>query len=253
MILGRMKPVALDSTMFESGHVSRHFEKRQKQTACQNRRKTARNQANSRRRAVHKRLPKLSLAVTSAFHLILAARVTTGSGGDKPFFKPLLREGPPAGEIPKGGGRFRLRLGGEPSPGPAGLGRAVDHSPERGAADSQARLYPFSAFDATALCTQGGPEMLRSALAGGNRQLDAGTQPGFSLAGSYCPVQIEGTALESHHPQSHDSDRRLRIETEQECPPFSRAELSAAPEPAVEPPKGGAGVQPLEQQDQRTL
>ena len=92
MILGRIKPVALDSTMFESRHVSRHFEKRQRQTACQNRRKTARNQANRRRRAVHKRLPKLSLAVASASHLILAARATTGSGGDQPFFKPLLRE-----------------------------------------------------------------------------------------------------------------------------------------------------------------
>ena len=32
--------VALDSTMFESRHVSRHFEKRQKQTARQNRKKT---------------------------------------------------------------------------------------------------------------------------------------------------------------------------------------------------------------------
>jgi hypothetical protein len=92
LIRGRLKPLALDSTMFESRHVSRHFEKRQKQTARQNRTKTAQNQANRRRRAVHKRLPKLSLAVASASHLILAARATTGSGGDQPFFQPLLRE-----------------------------------------------------------------------------------------------------------------------------------------------------------------
>lgn len=90
MILGRIKPVALDSTMFESRHVSRHFEKRQRQTARQNRKKTVQIQANRRRRAVHRRLPKLSLAVASASHLILAARATTGSGGDQPFFKPLL-------------------------------------------------------------------------------------------------------------------------------------------------------------------
>jgi hypothetical protein len=92
LIRGRLKPLALDSTRFESRHVSRHFEKRQKQTARQNRTKTARNQANRRRRAVHKRLPKLSLAVASASHLILAARATTGSGGDQPFFKPRLLE-----------------------------------------------------------------------------------------------------------------------------------------------------------------
>lgn len=92
MIRGRTKPVALDTTMFESHHVSRHFQKRQQQTARQNRKKSSKIRANRRRRAVHKRLPKLSLAVASASHLILAARATTGSGGDQPFFEPLLRE-----------------------------------------------------------------------------------------------------------------------------------------------------------------
>lgn len=92
LIQGRLRPVALDSTMFESHHVSRHFEKRQKQTARQNRNQTAKVRANRRRRAVHQRLPKLSLAVASASHVILAARATTGSGGDQPFFEPLLRE-----------------------------------------------------------------------------------------------------------------------------------------------------------------
>jgi hypothetical protein len=91
LIRGRLRPLALDSTMFESHHVSRHFEKRRKQTARQNRKKTAKIRANRRRRAVHQRLPKLSLAVASASHLILAARATTGSGGDQPFFPPLLR------------------------------------------------------------------------------------------------------------------------------------------------------------------
>ena len=33
LIKGRVKPIALDSSMFESRHVSRHFEKRQRQTA----------------------------------------------------------------------------------------------------------------------------------------------------------------------------------------------------------------------------
>lgn len=39
-----------------------------------------------------KRLPKLSLAVATACHLILAAHATTGGGGDQPFFEPLLLE-----------------------------------------------------------------------------------------------------------------------------------------------------------------
>ena len=34
LIRGRVEPVALDSSMFESRHVSRHFEKRCRQTAA---------------------------------------------------------------------------------------------------------------------------------------------------------------------------------------------------------------------------
>jgi len=37
-----------------------------------------------------KKLPKLSLAVDSATHLILAATASTGSGGDQPFWHDLL-------------------------------------------------------------------------------------------------------------------------------------------------------------------
>jgi DDE family transposase len=45
---------------------------------------------NRRRRQTVKRLPKLSLAIATACHLVLAARATTGAGGDQPFFEPLL-------------------------------------------------------------------------------------------------------------------------------------------------------------------
>jgi len=47
---------------------------------------------NRRRSRTVKRLPKLSLAVATACHLILAAHATTGAGGDQPFFEPLLLE-----------------------------------------------------------------------------------------------------------------------------------------------------------------
>ena len=110
LIKGRVMPVALDSSMFESRHVSRHFERRCRQSAKAARRraagaaarsaqnaakrdrKRARREADLRRSRVAKRLPKLSPAVATASHLILAARATTGSGGDQPFFAPLLRD-----------------------------------------------------------------------------------------------------------------------------------------------------------------
>ena len=45
---------------------------------------------NRSRRRVIKRLPKLSLAIATACHLILGARATTGGGGDQKIFEPLL-------------------------------------------------------------------------------------------------------------------------------------------------------------------
>jgi hypothetical protein len=94
LIKGRIKPVALDSSMFESHHVSRHFEARQRQSARHSRkkqRKTGGKSAGDRRRSrVIRSLPKLSLAVDIGSHLIVAARATTGGGGDQRFFEPLL-------------------------------------------------------------------------------------------------------------------------------------------------------------------
>jgi len=81
--------------MLESHHVSRHFEKRQRQTARQARKKQKTNKqkqydANRRRAAKNKRLPKLSLAVQASSHLILAAKATTGLGADHAHFPLLL-------------------------------------------------------------------------------------------------------------------------------------------------------------------
>ena len=95
-----IKPTTLDSTCFESRHVSRHFEKRQRQTAGRSRRadanktpvKPGKTAGDRRRSRTVRRLPKLSLAVASACHLILAARATTGMGADHPHFQPLLSE-----------------------------------------------------------------------------------------------------------------------------------------------------------------
>lgn len=39
-----------------------------------------------------KRLPKLSIAVASSCHLIVAARATVGMGADQPHFPPLLAD-----------------------------------------------------------------------------------------------------------------------------------------------------------------
>src|SRR2546426_4306888 len=98
MIQSPAKPAAMDSSMFESRHVSRHFEKRCRETARRhakhkrrkNGQKDSKKQGDRRRSRTIKRLPKLSLAVASLSHLILAARATTGGGPDYEHFEPLL-------------------------------------------------------------------------------------------------------------------------------------------------------------------
>jgi Transposase DDE domain len=76
--------------MFESHHVSRYFDNRRYQSRLKARGKSTPGRANRQRAKTAKRLPKLSLAVHAASHLILAARATTGLGNDHPHFIPLL-------------------------------------------------------------------------------------------------------------------------------------------------------------------
>jgi hypothetical protein len=97
-----VKPVAMDSTHLESHHVSRHFEKRREQTAGASGRPVVdakkpvesspkRDKGNSAtRRKVVKKLPKLTVAVAAACHVILSACASTGAGSDSPHFEPVL-------------------------------------------------------------------------------------------------------------------------------------------------------------------
>jgi hypothetical protein len=76
--------------MFESHHVSRHFEKRSQESRRKAGRRSLKAQADRRRSRTIKALPKLSLAVRASSHLILAARASTGAGPDYEHFAPLL-------------------------------------------------------------------------------------------------------------------------------------------------------------------
>jgi hypothetical protein len=78
--------------MLESRHVSRHFEKRCKQTSRKSPQKAFVAATNRRRSTINKSLPKLSLAVHAASHVILAAVATTGCGADHRHFGPLLMQ-----------------------------------------------------------------------------------------------------------------------------------------------------------------
>jgi len=83
-------PLAVDSTTYESRHVSRHYERRCHQTR---RRMRARERKKGRKRTrsdTLKRLPKLGIGVATRCHLVLSAWTGTGAGGDHPHFEPLV-------------------------------------------------------------------------------------------------------------------------------------------------------------------
>ena len=99
-----VKPLAIDSTYFESRHVSRHYERRRNETAKgavkqrDGKAKRAGKAAGTggteataaKRRRTVTRLPKLAIAVSCHSHLILAVWTGTGAGSDHPHFEPLL-------------------------------------------------------------------------------------------------------------------------------------------------------------------
>jgi hypothetical protein len=81
-----VKPLALDSSMYESRHVSRHYERRRARSA------TRHTPHKSRRKFTVVRLPKLALAVDTRSHLVLSSWTGRGLGSDSPHFEALLFE-----------------------------------------------------------------------------------------------------------------------------------------------------------------
>ena len=83
-------PLAIDSTTYESRHVSRHYERRCHQTRKRMRAKDAKKGRKTTRSDTVKALPKLGIAVATRCHLVLSAWTGTGAGADHPHFEPVL-------------------------------------------------------------------------------------------------------------------------------------------------------------------
>jgi hypothetical protein len=77
--------LAIDSTLCDTHHRSRHYEQRLRHQAAKDR-KTA----DSMRSRTAKRTPKLTIGIDTTTHLILSAVAKTGMGSDAPDFEPVL-------------------------------------------------------------------------------------------------------------------------------------------------------------------
>jgi hypothetical protein len=84
------KALAVDSSMYQSHHVSRHYQRRCQQTRDRMKAKDRkRGRRTSRSRTVG-RLPKLAIGACAHSHLVLSIWTGTGSGSDHPHFESIL-------------------------------------------------------------------------------------------------------------------------------------------------------------------
>jgi IS5 family transposase len=79
------KVLAIDSTLFDTHHRSRHYEQRV-------RHQKQRENGDKRRSRTARATPKLIVAADVACHVITAARTRRGMGSDAPDFAPLLEQ-----------------------------------------------------------------------------------------------------------------------------------------------------------------
>ena len=77
--------LAIDSSIYDAHHRSRHYEQR-----CRHYASHHKNTANVRRSRAAKCSPKLSIGVCTRSHVILSGRPRTGMGSDCRDFEPLL-------------------------------------------------------------------------------------------------------------------------------------------------------------------
>lgn len=77
--------LAIDSTLYDTHHRSRHYERRLRQYASREK-----NTANQRRSRSARRTPKLGIGVCTDSHVILSGLPKTGMGSDALDFEPLL-------------------------------------------------------------------------------------------------------------------------------------------------------------------
>lgn len=77
--------LAIDSTLCDTHHRSRHYEQRLRHQAAKDR-KTA----DAMRSRTAKRTPKLTIGIDTRSHVIVSALAQTGMGSDAPDFEPVL-------------------------------------------------------------------------------------------------------------------------------------------------------------------
>ena len=85
-------PLAIDSTTFDSHHVSRHYERRCQETRRRMKAKDREKGRKSSRSRTVRGLPKLAIGIATKCHLVVSMWTGTGMGSDHPHLKPIISD-----------------------------------------------------------------------------------------------------------------------------------------------------------------
>ena len=85
-------PLAIDSTTFDSHHVSRHYERRCHETRRRIKAKDREKGRKSSRSRTVRGLPKLAIGIATKCHLVVSMWTGTGMGSDHPHFEPIISD-----------------------------------------------------------------------------------------------------------------------------------------------------------------
>ncbi len=196
-VLGRLlgSTVAIDSSHFDTHHRSRHYERRCRHYASNDRRT-----ADAARRRSARRTPKLGIAVNTRTHVILSAIAKSGMGSDCPDFEPLLREA--LGRVPKR--RLKTVLG------DAGYDSESNHCLARNELGLRSYIKPSAGRPSQMAPAGRYRRLMRKRLAGSQKGRPYGQRAQVETVNSMLKRNL-GDSLRARSPRARRHEQLLRV------------------------------------------
>lgn len=198
-------PLAIDSTTFDSHHVSRHYERRCHDTRRRMKAKDREKGRKSSRSKTVRGLPKLAVAIATKSHLVVSIWTGTGMGSDHPHFKPLIADA-----------RRRVRNRRFKVVGDAGYDSESNHELARGEMGLSSLIPPTTGRPPADGRPPGGRwrrVMKRLLSTTESRRTNQYTSRWQVESGNSMIKRNQGDALAGRTPASRKRDMRLRVLT----------------------------------------
>ena len=186
---------AIDSTLYDTHHRSRHYEQR-----CRHYSTRDKTHANMRRSRSARRTPKLGISVDTRSHMILAAHARTGMGSDAPDFLRLLRESK------------RRRRGIRTALADAGYDSHENHQVSRNQLKVRSLIKTGAGRPSAKLPTSRYRRMMKKKLSGSQKGKPYGQRAQVETVNSMMKRNL-GDSLRARSPKARRQEQMLRVLT----------------------------------------